>query len=365
VPESRSNGRSSGRRVLIGLCTAAVTGLGGVVAVPSSSADPEPTIEEVQAEVDRLHHEAEQAQERYNAATDELTAAERRIDRAAEAVTRQEGRVAEISASMGAFAAASYQSGGIDPTLQTLLADDPDSFLSQASVVDSFANQQVEKLGEASNVRRDLEEAQVLADDEQRRLEAIEAEMAEEKDTVEAKADKAQSLLDDLEEEERRRLEEIRDRERERESRDGDDSSDEGDSSGGDESGDDSSDDAPDVPSSGKGQTVVDFAMAQLGDPYVYGGNGPDSWDCSGLTSAAWRQAGVSIPRSSSAQIGAGTRVSESNLQPGDLVFYYSPISHVGIYIGDGKIVHATHPGDVVSVDSLHTMPFAGASRPG
>lgn len=73
----------------------------------------------------------------------------------------------------------------------------------------------------------------------------------------------------------------------------------------------------------------------------------------------------MSLPRSSGSQINVGTRVSKSQLEPGDLVFYYSPISHVGIYIGGGEIVHATHPGDVVSVDDVDLMPFAGATRPG
>src|SRR5699024_3598359 len=155
-------------------------------------------------------------------------------------------------ASMGAFAAASYQSGGIDPTLQTLLADDPDSFLAQASVVESFATQQVDKLDEARAMRRDLEQAQILAGDEARRLEAIEAEMEAEKDKVEANASKAESLLADLEEEERERLEEIREREREDQESRGDSDD------GGDESA------PPDVPASGKGKVVVDFAMAQL-----------------------------------------------------------------------------------------------------
>nr|WP_281352525.1 NlpC/P60 family protein [Phytoactinopolyspora alkaliphila] len=105
--------------------------------------------------------------------------------------------------------------------------------------------------------------------------------------------------------------------------------------------------------------------MAQRGEPYQWGGSGPNSWDCSGLTMMAWRQAGVSLPRSSGSQIGVGTRVSRSQLQPGDLVFYYSPISHVAIYIGNGQIVHATKPGDVVKVSPVDQMPFAGASRPG
>lgn len=358
MPESRSNGRSGGRRALIALCTAAVTALGGVLVVPSSSADPQPTIEQVREEVDQLHHAAEQAQERYNEATERLAEAQRRIDRALEAVKRQEARVAEVATSMGAFAAASYQAGGIDPTLQTLLAKDPDSFLAQASVVDSFASQQVEKLSEARGIRRDLEQARILAGDETRRLEAIEAEMAAEKEKVESNAAKADAILADLEEEERRRLAEIREREQQEREREQESRSDDGSDDGAEEP-------APDVPASGKGQIAVDFAMAQLGDPYVYGGNGPDVWDCSGLTVAAWRQAGVSLPRSSSSQISAGTRVSTSNLQPGDLVFYYSPISHVGIYIGGGDIVHATHPGDVVSVDPLHSMPLSGATRPG
>ena len=87
------------------------------------------------------------------------------------------------------------------------------------------------------------------------------------------------------------------------------------------------------------------FAMAQVGKAYVFGAAGPSAFDCSGLTMAAWAQAGVSLPHSSSAQYASGRHISESELQPGDLVFYYSPISHVGIYIGNGQIVNALNPG--------------------
>jgi cell wall-associated NlpC family hydrolase len=116
---------------------------------------------------------------------------------------------------------------------------------------------------------------------------------------------------------------------------------------------------------SGGATAVVDYAMAQVGDAYVYGASGPDAWDCSGLTSGAWAQAGVSLPHSSSAQMSSGTPVSSDALVPGDLVFYYSPVSHVGIYIGNGQIVHAANPGTGVQVTSLHSMPFSGAVRPG
>lgn len=116
--------------------------------------------------------------------------------------------------------------------------------------------------------------------------------------------------------------------------------------------------------SSGAG-AVVAFAKAQVGKSYVYGASGPDSFDCSGLTTMAWKQAGVSLPRVSTAQYSAGTRVSESELQPGDLVFYYTPISHVGVYIGDGQVVNALNPGSGVQVSGLKDMPYVGAVRPG
>ena len=102
--------------------------------------------------------------------------------------------------------------------------------------------------------------------------------------------------------------------------------------------------------------------MAQVGDAYVYGAAGPNAFDCSGLTMMAWAQAGVGLPHSSSAQFGSGPHISASDLQPGDLVFYYSPISHVGMYIGNGLIVHAANPGAGVAVAGLFSMPYSARS---
>jgi cell wall-associated NlpC family hydrolase len=118
------------------------------------------------------------------------------------------------------------------------------------------------------------------------------------------------------------------------------------------------------MPASGAGAAVA-FAMAQVGDAYVYGAAGPDAYDCSGLTMAAWGAAGVALPHSSGAQMGSGTPVSIDALQPGDLVFYYSPVSHVAMYIGNGQIVHAANPGTGVAVSSVSSMPISGAVRPG
>ncbi|WTW99803.1 LysM peptidoglycan-binding domain-containing C40 family peptidase [Streptomycetaceae bacterium NBC_01309] len=118
------------------------------------------------------------------------------------------------------------------------------------------------------------------------------------------------------------------------------------------------------APSSGKAATAIAFAKAQLGKPYVYGAAGPNAYDCSGLVQAAWKAAGVSLPRVTNAQFAAGTKVSVSNLQPGDLVFYYSGISHVGMYLGDGKIIHAPNSRSVVKIVDVDSMPIAGATRP-
>ncbi len=113
------------------------------------------------------------------------------------------------------------------------------------------------------------------------------------------------------------------------------------------------------------GGPVLAYAKSQVGKAYVYGAAGPGAFDCSGLTMMAWKQSGVSLPHSSSAQYASGRHISESELQPGDLVFYYSPISHVGLYIGNGQIVNALNPGSGVRISGLHDMPYSGAVRPG
>lgn len=120
------------------------------------------------------------------------------------------------------------------------------------------------------------------------------------------------------------------------------------------------------VSSSDKGRVALAFARAQLGEPYVFGATGPDRWDCSGLSQAAWRAAGVSIPRTTYTQFKIGKRIARADLQLGDLVFFYgSNPSHVGLYAGDGLIINAPRPGKTVSYSKISSMPYAGAVRPG
>jgi cell wall-associated NlpC family hydrolase len=110
-------------------------------------------------------------------------------------------------------------------------------------------------------------------------------------------------------------------------------------------------------------QVAVDTALAQLGDPYVWAGAGPDVFDCSGLTQFAYRAAGINLPHNSRMQSRLGATVSKSALRPGDLVFFYSPISHVAMYIGNGKVVQAPQKGDVVKISNLAAMRGYVAAR--
>jgi cell wall-associated NlpC family hydrolase len=114
-----------------------------------------------------------------------------------------------------------------------------------------------------------------------------------------------------------------------------------------------------------KGEKALAFAKKQLGDRYAYGGAGPSSWDCSGLTMKAWKAAGVTLPHSAGKQYRIGKKISKSQLRPGDTVFFYRGITHVALYAGNGNVIHAPHPGKKVSYIKMKYMPYMGARRPG
>jgi peptidoglycan DL-endopeptidase CwlO len=116
---------------------------------------------------------------------------------------------------------------------------------------------------------------------------------------------------------------------------------------------------------SSKGAKALAYAKAQLGEPYARSGAGPSSWDCSGLTMMAWGSVGVSLPHSSRQQFSRGQSVAKSDLRSGDLVFFYGDISHVGLYAGNGQVIHAPRPGKSVEYIKMSYMPYAGARRPG
>ena len=364
--------RSLGRRAgAIGLCIVAAIAL-----LPGSSvADPtpaKPTIEEVQAQVDALYEEGEVATETANDAKVRADEVRGNLDTLRSNLERLQADFEDATADAGAFAAAQYRSAGFDPSVQLLLSDDGDSFLSRMSQLDHLSGQQARAVTDLAAARSAMAQQELAIERETVRLDSLVATTADAEAAADASLQEANDLLDRLTAEEAARLAAARAAEEaaaaeaaaaaaaaEEDATPQDD----GDSGGDGES--DSPPPPPSGPASGRAKIAVDTAMAQIGDAYVYGAAGPNAFDCSGLTSYAWAAAGVSLPHSSRAQMGSGTSVSSNQLQPGDLVFYYSPVSHVAMYIGGGMIVHASNPSRPVGVAGVFSMPYSGAVRVG
>jgi peptidoglycan DL-endopeptidase CwlO len=336
----------------IALAVTASTALIGVALVPGSAvADPKPTLPQARARVADLQHRAEEAGEAANDLRGSITTAQRRIGAVTAAIKKQQAKVDVIKRQIGALAIAGYQQSGMTTTAQLLLSSNPDQFLSQASTAQAYAGQQSAALRRFQTEQGKLAELQASERTELDALRQIQSKQDSLKKQLEAHLAEAQRVLGRLSASERARLEQEQEDEERRErakrpSRTGRDL-------------------PVDIPASGRGRIALRYALDQLGDPYRWGGDGPDAFDCSGLTMRAWGKAGVSLSHSSKAQYSEGRRISRSQLKPGDLVFYYSPISHVALYYGKGQIVHASRPGKPVKMDDLDAMPYTGAVRPG
>jgi cell wall-associated NlpC family hydrolase len=307
--------------------------------------------------VDRLYHEAEAAQERHHDARLELAELRKDLKSLTADQKRQDQRLRAVRSQVTDSVIRQLEGEGISTVGQIVVSDDPGAFLDTLSTMSSFNDLQQSLLDDYSTELAALDIRSEATEDRAQEIAATTEQLADEKETVEEKLAEAKSLLADLEAEERERLAAEAAASRRADaaivSR-----------STGTTREPEQSAPAP-VPASGRAAAAVSYALAQVGDAYVYGATGESAFDCSGLTMRAWAQAGVSLPHSSSAQYGSGPRVAASDLQPGDLVFYYSPISHVGMYIGNGNIVHAANPGTGVAIAGLYSMPFVGAVRPG
>jgi cell wall-associated NlpC family hydrolase len=321
----------------------ALSGLALVAAVgiiPSSPAQAEPDIDDVQSRVDRLYHEAEQASERFNDARLELDELHRDLRSVKADQARQDRRLAIVQDQVQDSIVRQYEGESLSAVGQVVVSEDPSGFLSQLSTLSAFNDLQGSLFDNYATELKALEIRRAATEKRTAAVADTKARLAAEKATIDDKLAEAKSLLGELRAEQREAMV-SRDRARS------------------------AAPSTPAVAASGNAGAAVGYAMAQVGDAYVYGASGPSAFDCSGLTSMAWAAAGVSLPHSSSAQYSSGPHVSASDLQPGDLVFYYSPISHVGMYIGNGMIVHAANPGSGVTTAPLNSMPYVGAVRPG
>jgi peptidoglycan DL-endopeptidase CwlO len=325
------NGR---KRLITALSALAMAGAVGLV---PGSAQAEPDIDDVQARVDRLYHEAEQASERYNDARLELKELNQDLASIKADERRQDARLEAVRHQVQDSIVRQYQGENLSAVSQIVVSEDPGAFLGRLSTMSAFNDLQSQMFSDYSRELKALDIRRDATASRANQVAELKAQLGREKATIDKKVDEAESLLDRLKEEQRERM----------------------------MASSRSEPRAPSVPASGRAAAAVNYAMGQVGDAYVYGAAGPDAYDCSGLTMASWAQAGVALPHSSSAQYSSGPQVPASALQPGDLVFYYSPISHVGMYIGNGMIVHAANPSTGVQVAGLYSMPFSGAVRPG
>jgi cell wall-associated NlpC family hydrolase len=336
----------------IALAAITCTALLSVTLIQGSAvADPKPTLSQARTMVANLQHKAEVAGEAANNLRDQIKASSDRVKALQAGIKTQQVQVDAVKRQIGSLAVAGYQTSGMTTTAQLLLSSNPDQFLSQASTAQAFAGQQNSALRRFQSAQGKLADLQASEQSELAALQAVQAQQNSLKKQIQTNLNAAEKVLSKLSAAERAKFaaeqaKAVKDARNSRPSRTG------------------TRMDLP-VPVNGRAGAAVQYALAQLGDSYVWGADGPNSFDCSGLTMKAWAQAGVSLSHSAAAQSGEGRHVSKSQLQPGDLVFYYSPISHVAMYIGNGRIVHAANPNEPVKTDPIDLMPYSGAVRPG
>ncbi len=306
---------------------ATLTTLGLVLSVSPAAAAPTPEdVDAAQARVETLSQKATKAERRHDRAASSLRQAERRLKRTTSGLRRHQQRIESIRAQLADTVVAGYSAGagtavpaGTTPVRDPELRRDSTQLLANLVLVSEDAGPRGDALANSN------EQVDVLAERRVRLQRRVDLASRDERTsrgrerTATSRETAAAASLADLRAERMAAL----------------------------------------------GGPAVAYAKAQVGKSYVYGAAGPSAFDCSGLTMMAWQQAGVSLPHNSGAQYSSGPRISESELQPGDLVFYYTPISHVGMYIGNGQVVNALNPGSGVRISGLHDMPYVGAVRPG
>jgi peptidoglycan DL-endopeptidase CwlO len=340
-------------------------GLSVAFAVPTSvpaAADPPLTVAEAKARIDQLQTDASAIDDQYVEIKDQLDKGRAKLKLKQADVKAETERVTKLKFQVGQVALAQFQNRNLDTAAQLFVTPDTEGFLSQISTVEKVSENQNSVLQEYQQEQARLAESEHSAKTDLAALAEQEKQLNALRKASDKKIAEAKAVLAKLTDEQRRKIaaEERRavaaakaDAER-------------GDNSGSRHKAKErKSYETPAASSGSRGARALAFARRQLGKPYRYASAGPNAYDCSGLTMAAWKSVGVSLPRSSRSQYSAGSYVAKSNLQLGDLVFFYSPISHVSLYAGNGTVIHAPRPGKSVEYIKMSYMPYAGAKRPG
>ncbi|WP_158888347.1 C40 family peptidase [Amycolatopsis anabasis] len=307
---------------------------------PSNTSEALAKYRELAAQAEKLNEDYLKAQDDLNARQGDLTKATQDVEAAKQAGEKAAADEKVFRVDVDRFADVSFTSGAQLNKLSALLTGtSAQDFLDRSAALDVLASDKNEALQKLTGAVQAAAAAQAAATDAQARAQGAK--------------DAAAKLVTDIE----ARKKALDDQKKELEAANGNLSS-------ADRAAQrDTGGAIPNVKAPGPAaQKAINAALSKMGSPYVWGATGPSQFDCSGLTSWAYQQAGVSLPRSSRAQSTTGTPVSRDQLQPGDLVFFYSPVSHVGIYIGNGQMVHAPTSGDVVKISPLQSQ-YSGARR--
>jgi len=374
---------------LLALLTAPALVLGLTVAGSTTPAIADPPLAaelaQAQHQLNALTLSVDIAVEDYDAARVALAVAQRRSTAAQARVLTARGDLHRRQSDLGAIAATAYRTGGTD-VLALMVSGSPADFLDRAASLDQLSRNQADVVRAVGLATKQVAERQQAADSALADARALERRMAAAKISIERDL-AAQGRLVDRLKAEQLRLERIAAAKaaaaaraakaaraqaaRDAAARAARDAAAAAAAAARARAAVLAAQPPPSPPAagyhgpaSGRAGLAVASAYAQLGKPYRWGATGPNSFDCSGLTMYVWARAGVFLPHSSQAQYGSGPHVSQSSLQPGDLVFYGSPIHHVGIYVGGGSMISAPHTGDVVRLQAAFRSDYVGAVRP-
>ncbi|OLZ71422.1 glycoside hydrolase [Streptomyces sp. IMTB 2501] len=318
---------------------------------PSTSPTPPPgrDLEKVREKLHKLYHDAAVATDAYNAAEEKAKQQSAEIVSLAKKIDEGQQRLAELKDQAGAAARAQYRTGGIPPTAQFLLSDDPGQVLDGAGLVLQGQRATKSMISELTSTQKQLQAYADDAADQWRKLDADTKDKAAAQKRVQQQIDAAKKLESELQKKEQQQLDQLEQQAALKAQTDWLDTGILKKIHG---------------KASAQGEKAVAFATEQLGKPYVWGAAGPQSYDCSGLTSQAWAAAGHPIPRTSQEQWKQLQHVDVQDMRPGDLIIYFDDASHVAIYIGDGAIIQAPRPGRTVTIAGAGSMQILGVVRP-
>ncbi|MFE5113921.1 NlpC/P60 family protein [Streptomyces sp. NPDC056663] len=319
---------------------------------PSAHAAPEPataTLDQVRQRLNELYGQSEVATEKYNAADEKARSHQKKVDALKGQVKLATQKETRLKSLLGAAARAQYRGAGVPAVAQFLLSSDPENALASAALARQAEHGASEKLEALETTRQGLRKRADKAAAELEGLRASRRDKDKNRAKIEDRIATARALESQLEKKDLRRIAELDKR---------------ADNRTQNEWVDTGVLNEVGTEASAAGRRAIAYASQQLGKPYVWGAEGPDSFDCSGLTSQAWLHAGVAIPRTSEEQWAQLKHVPVSRMRPGDLIIYYSDAHHVAIYTGGGKIIQAPRTGRPVYVSPAGSMPILGVVRP-